>query len=110
MKFRVDLRGQAADAVRRAATVALSDASGFLLEEANRTVPIEEGTLARSGVSSVDGLRAAVSYDTPYSVRQHEDTRLRHDSGRRAKWLEHTFREQSPTVGQFIARKMREVL
>jgi hypothetical protein len=53
-------------------------------------------------------LRAVVSYDTPYAVRQHEDTRLRHLNGRRAKWLELTGREEAPTVKKFLADEIRK--
>src|SRR3546814_6588653 len=37
--------------------------------------------------ASVDpqALKGAVSYDTHYAVKQHEDQTLRHDEGRRAK-------------------------
>ena len=49
-----------------------------------------------------------MSYDTPYAVRQHEDTRLRHTNGRRAKWLEHTAREQSSRIGSFLADRIRQ--
>ncbi len=95
------------DALRDDAQRALDDAGEFLLEEANRTAPIEEGTLIGSGaVSRTGDLVVAVSYDTPYAVRQHEDTRLRHDPGRRARWLAHTFREQSPRLGAFLAARM----
>lgn len=87
---------------------AVKAAAEHLLEQANRTVPIEEGTLARSGRTSSDGSRAVVSYDTPYAIRQHEDTRLRHDRGRRAKWAERTFSEESTRVGRFIADEMRK--
>ena len=31
---------------------------------------------------------AAVSYDTPYAIRQHEDLSYKHDAGRKAKYLE----------------------
>ena len=87
---------------------ALVEASEFLLQEANETAPIEESTLIRSGTVSVDrkALRTAISYDTPYAVRQHEDTRLRHDPGRRAKWLERTINEQRSRVGKFIAARI----
>lgn len=102
--MRIDL-DQAAKGLRRDAARALTDAAEHLLEEANRTAPIEEGTLVGSGAVHVDdrALVAAVSYDTPYAVRQHEDTRLRHNRGRRAKWLEHTFREQAHQVGRHMA-------
>ncbi len=61
-----------------------------VLEESRRLVPIEEGTLERSGLASVDEgqLRAAVSYDTVYACRQHEEMSWSHDAGRQAKYLE----------------------
>lgn len=92
-----------------AALAALSDAGEFLLEQSNRTAPIEEGTLIGSGTVTIDRarLKAIVSYDTPYAVRQHEDTRLRHTNGRRAKWLEHAGREQGARITQLIAARMR---
>ena len=101
-------RGRALGAIERA----LTDAAEHLLEQANRTVPIEEGTLKRSGVVSVDRerLEAAVSYDTPYAVRQHEDTRLRHNDGRRAKWLERTFAERGDAVAAYIVDQLRRAL
>ncbi len=98
--------------IRRAAERAIADASEHLLEEANRTAPIEEGTLIRSGKTTVDKgrLAAAVSYDTPYAVRQHEDTRLRHDDGRRAKWLQRTLQERSTAMLGFIGDTIRRAL
>lgn len=107
LSWKIDLRPQARAQVHAAAAAAIGDAAEFLLEEANRTVPIEEATLQRSGSTSVDGLKAAVAYDTPYAVRQHEVTYYRHDPGRRAKWLEHTFKEQAKRVGEFLASKIR---
>lgn len=91
--------------VRAAAADALSDATEFLLEEANRTVPIEEATLTRSGLATVDrqNLRGVVSYDTPYAVAQHEHDEYRHDPGRRAHWLARTFVEQANRVRKFLA-------
>ena len=46
----------------------LTKAAEHLLQVSNTLVPLEEGTLERSGVASVDegSLRGAVSYDTPY--------------------------------------------
>lgn len=107
--WKIDRRHLAKQAVRDAAASGLSDAAEFLLEEANRTVPIEEGTLARSGTTDVDhgALQAAVAYDTPYAVRQHEDTRLRHNEGRRAKWLESTFKERGRDAIDHVGAKIR---
>lgn len=106
-RFVIDRRAAASRAVHRAASEALGDAAEFLLQEANTTAPIEEAILIGSGDTDVDGLTAAVSYDTPYAARQHEDTRLAHDPGRRAKWLERTFAEQASEVGRFLADRIR---
>lgn len=90
---------------RETAAAALFKGAELLLTEANKTVPIEEGTLARSGETSLDAgrLEAAVSYDTPYARVQHEDTALSHDPGRRAKWLQLTLQEQSKRLLDFIS-------
>ena len=62
----------------------------YVLGESIQQVPHEEGDLQSSGKVSVDegSSRAAVSYDTPYAVRQHEDMTYQHDPGRKAKYLE----------------------
>lgn len=78
-----------------------------LLTEANKHVPHDEGTLERSGFASVDGKRGAVSYDTPYAVRQHEDMTLSHDGKGKPKWLESTMATESGTVAQIIAQAIR---
>ena len=94
----------------RGKRAALKDAAEFLLEQANRTVPIEEDTLERSGKAIVlDDDHAAVSYDTPYARRQHEDLTLHHAPGRRAKWLQRSLTEQAGSITEVIARKLREV-
>lgn len=78
------------EAAREAAARGLVRATEELLTRANVEVPIEEATLLRSGVASVDEseLRGAVSYDTPYAAKQHEELDYQHDAGRKAKYLE----------------------
>lgn len=75
-------------------------AAEHILAQATELVPIEEGTLQRSGTVSIDaaGQTAAVSYDTPYAVRQHEELNWHHDAGRQAKYLETPMND--PTVQQ----------
>jgi len=111
-RWTVDRSQLAKAAVRAAAAQGLSDAAEFLLEESNRTAPIEEATLIRSGDTSLDAarLKAAVAYDTPYAARQHEELEWRHDDGRRAKWLELTFQEQARKAGRIIQTRMKAVL
>lgn len=110
--WRIDNRSLVSARVRAAAASALGDGAEHLLEVANRTVPIEEGTLGRSGTTKVDdgSLRAAVGYDTPYAARQHEEMTYQHDAGRRAKWLEATFKERSKAVGDLIADRIRDAV
>jgi hypothetical protein len=101
-------------AVRKGAARGLELGAEHVLEEANRIVPIEEGTLLRSGVADVDegALQASVSFDTPYAVKQHEDLTMQHDAGRQAKYLEQPLNEAKAdgTVEELIAREVRRAL
>jgi hypothetical protein len=83
-----------------------------LLQVSRGRVPIEEATLERSGVVSVDesSVTAAVSYDTPYAVRQHEELGYRHDGGRTAKYLEGPLHEENGTITEIIAAQVRRAL
>ncbi|MFD8151744.1 hypothetical protein ACFV28_13465 [Streptomyces sp. NPDC059720] len=101
------LRGTRAGAVR-----GLRVAAEHVLTESRKVVPIEEATLERSGVATVDesSLTAAVSYDTPYAVRQHEELNYRHDAGRTAKYLERPLTEQADNVAAIIAAELRRSL
>lgn len=92
-----------ADGLAKGAEKALRTAVEYLLTEANKTVPHDEGTLERSGQATVDGTKGAVSYDTPYAVRQHEDLAFHHDGKGKAKWLENTLALERNKVGQIVA-------
>lgn len=87
----------------------LALAGEHVLGESSRLVPLEEGTLDRSGTVSVEqkGLRAAVSYNTPYAVRQHEDLTLKHDEGRQAKYLETALTGNRQQASEIIAGAIR---
>lgn len=87
----------------------LTLAAEHLLQVSRTEVPIEEATLERSGVATVDedDLTAAVSYDTPYAVRQHEELTWRHDAGRKAKYLEDPMNEERDTMLALIARPLQ---
>lgn len=78
--FERAFRGKVEDALR--------DAGEYVLEQSSREVPHEVGDLQDSGRVTVDGDTCAISYDTPYAVRQHEDMTYQHDAGRKAKYLE----------------------
>ena len=82
-------------------------AAEFVLSVSDQRVPLEWGTLAGSGETSVDGLTAAVSYGTAYAVRQHEELTYRHPNGRQAKYLETAFADSVDEVRAIIAAQLR---
>lgn len=111
MTFKVDIDlGPAMDTIRNGGEHGVRLAVEHLLTEANKSVPHDEGTLERSGQASTDGTRGAVSYDTPYAARQHEDMALHHDGKGRAKWLEVTMGQEAKTVGKIIATAVRSAV
>ncbi|WP_367128327.1 hypothetical protein [Saccharothrix sp. HUAS TT1] len=83
-----------------------------VLGASRAVVPLEEATLERSGVASVDAtaLTGAVSYDTKYAARQHEELTWQHDEGRTAKYLERPMEEEADTVNGLIAAQIRRSL
>lgn len=101
------LRGTRAGALR-----GLRLAAEHILQKSRERVPIEEATLERSGVATVDEteMTAAVSYDTPYAIRQHEELTYRHYAGRTAKYLEGPLTEEAGTVTEIIAAQVRRSL
>ena len=97
--------------VELAAKKGLRRGGGYLLEQANRGIPHETGHMAGTGrATELPNLVVVISYDTPYALRQHEDTRLRHASGRRAKWLERTFDEEGSAVIGYIRKVIKAAL
>ncbi|MFI6266157.1 hypothetical protein [Micromonospora sp. NPDC051006] len=87
-------------------------AAEHLLQVSRTEVPIEEATLERSGVAEVDDadMIAAVSYDTPYAVRQHEEMTWRHDEGRKAKYLEDPMNAERETLLELVAAPIQDAL
>lgn len=110
---RLQWNGAAAtELMRRAAARGLLLGAEHVLAASRQRVPINEGTLERSGAASVDeqSMSAAVSYDTPYAVRVHEDMNARHAPGRSAKYLESVLPETAGEVQALIAAQIRRAL
>lgn len=95
-------------AVRTQAALGLRDAAEFVLAESSQLVPHELGNLQDSGRTDVDedALVAAVSYDTPYAVVQHERMDYHHDAGRQAKYLEQPLTSSNKEIRELIARRV----
>jgi hypothetical protein len=107
--FKLLLNTAPFEAIEEAAEHGLTLATEHLLTEANKSVPHDEGTLERSGSASSEGTKGAVSYDTPYAVRQHEDMSLHHHGKGQSKWLENTMGQEAETMGTIIATAVRGV-
>jgi len=93
----------------QAGVKALLVGAQYLLSLAVAQVPLDEATLMNSGVATVDPIRlqAAVSFDTPYAVRQHEDLTFRHPGGRKAKYLEDPMTGNRTQIYALIAATYR---
>ncbi|MFE0132392.1 minor capsid protein [Streptomyces sp. NPDC059037] len=95
---------------RRLASEGLQRALEHTLGEANKLVPLDEGTLRRSGRVDVDGLNGAISYDTVYAVRQHEELTWKHLPGRQAKYLEQPMNSEREVMLRLMAVPLRRWL
>lgn len=87
----------------------LFTAAEHALGKSNAIVPHEEGDLARSGSVSQDDAtpKTAISYDTDYAVKQHEDESLRHDAGRQAKFLETAVNSERETMLAIVQQAVK---
>lgn len=86
----------------------LKKAGLHMLTLSLRIVPLDQGTLFMSGsVDQVDK-DVAISYDTPYAVRQHEEITYSHQRGRQAKYLESIV--QSEAVQEEVLRVLGKEL
>lgn len=94
-------------AIRDSGQAALSDGAEFLLETANRKVPLEYGDLMRSGTVVSDGTEAAVGYTSVYAARQHEELDWKHNDGREAKWLENALNNNQDLILDVIADRLK---
>lgn len=108
MSARLEWHGPEVEArLHEAGERGIALAAEHLLATSRARVPIEEGTLERSGVASSQGLRAMVAYDTPYAVIQHEALEFRHDAGRTAKYLEGPADEERQALTDIVAAAIR---
>lgn len=111
VEFTINLNINAAlAAAQQGAEQGVADAMEHLLNVSNAHVPHEYGDLQSSGVASTDGLEGAVSYNTPYAVRQHEELGWRHNPGRTAKYLENAMNSEAAVLAEIVADRIRNNL
>lgn len=96
---------------RRLADEGLSAGLEHVLGEARKLVPLDEGTLSRSGKVVMNGpLDGAVVFDTVYAARQHEELTWRHLPGRSAKYLEIPMNSERDVVLRLMQVSLRRWL
>lgn len=105
-------RAAVARELHAAAARGLLLAAEHVLGKATAVVPLDEGYLQSTGTASVDeaSLTAAVSFDGPYAVRQHEELDYRHAPGRQAKYLEGPLNAARSEVAALIAAQLRRAM
>jgi hypothetical protein len=102
--------------IQAATPIALSSAAEYLLAKAVEIVPIEEGSLSRSGRTEVDGDTAAIGFGSgpsaAYAARQHEDLSYHHDNGRQAHFLSGPVNSPAnhAAILQFLANEIGQAM
>ncbi len=81
----------------------------FVKQESVKIVPKDTGMLEKSASVKIsnDSKQGAVSYDTPYAIRQHEELGYRHAEGRTAKYLEIPFQQNQGKALEIMQREIR---
>ena len=81
----------------------------FVPQESVKVVPKDTGMLEKSASVKIsnDGKQGAVSYDTPYAIRQHEELGYRHAEGRIAKYLEIPFQQNQGKALEIMQREIK---
>lgn len=101
--------------IQAAARDGLEEGLELVLNVSNRHVPHEEGNLERSGhvtteTTHTGKIQGAVSYNTPYAARQHEDMTYAHDAGRNAKFLENAMNSERDALLRLVAARLSAVI
>lgn len=88
-----------------AAMLGLKKGAEAILGEAKKQVPVDTGTLMRSGtVEENEGEKSfTISFNTPYAMRQHE-----HHSSK-SKYLERPFLENKPKLQGLVDRELKKL-
>lgn len=108
----LDWKGdQIVRSLKQAVNNAAEAAAEHLGDEAVQRTPVETGTLRASMKVTTDGRgTSAVSYNTPYAARQHEEIGWQHPGGGEAKFLENAMTAAAPAMREAIATEIRKAL
>jgi hypothetical protein len=112
IRIETDWKGNAADeSARRGAARGLGLGAEHIRAVSVDRTPLDTAALRNSATAShdPDSLTAAVSYDTPYAARQHEELTWHHRTGQ-AKFLESALASERDTVARLIQAQIRKAL
>ena len=98
-----------AAAVKQAEQRGVRLAAEHLRTTAVQQTPLETGTLRNSAQVTADGIKAAVSYNTKYAVKQHEELGYAHKDGQ-AKYLESATVSERSKMLDIIGQQIRGAL
>lgn len=97
-------------AIKKNANLAAFMGAQHLRKEAVELTPVDTSTLRNSAKVTTDGNQAAVSYNTPYAARQHEEVGWNHPEGGQAKFLETAMINESQQIARIIANTVKRGL
>lgn len=97
---------------------AVSEEAQLIFRDSQKIVPVETGTLRRSGVvepAKEEGTSVSVTIGyggaaSDYALRQHEDLSYKHAQGKQAKYLEEPFRKKAKDVAANIYKRIERIL
>jgi hypothetical protein len=111
-RIKTDNTRAATAAVRSAAAKAVREVAEDALTESNDRIPVDEGDLRRSGEVTAfpEELAAAITYDTPYAVKQHEDPTINHPRQGEHHFLEKAVEDNADRYFDYIGDRIRKAL
>ena len=106
----LDWRGQqVANDIKQALSHALYGGGEIVRREAAQRAPKDKGTLRLSAKTTVDGNKSAVSFNTKYAARQHEEVGYHHAEGE-AKYLENAVTAKRNEFLEHVAAEVKKAL
>lgn len=114
----VDVLSQAGPKAVPALKQAMAEETQLMFRDSQRVVPVETGTLRRSGVLEQPkernkDIEVIIGYGgaaTAYALKQHEDLSLRHKEGKTAKYLENPVKARVPSFEKSIRQRIVRIL
>lgn len=95
--------------IRMAAERGVQEAAEHILKVARENAPEDEGDLKEQSDVEMSGTTATITFREVYAKKQHEDMRLKHDSGG-PKFLERAMGSERTHARQIIADHVRRAL